>query len=181
MAVSKHEIKAIAMPHLVFGGRDRGGSSAMAKTVGLTCGVATEVLLTQGLVSRGVFAPVVAELYDPVLNKLSEHGLNFALTLPKNVWIKTCLCHYKPHASRSLRSWPTVQIHRRHPQRTRTSWCWRESRGDWYFTIFEKNSMLGKIQCIQDFKNNAVVIFHQGWQRSSLVNCECVSDIWNRD
>ncbi len=35
-------------------------------------------ILTQGLVSRVVLAPVVAESYDPVLNKLSDHGLNIA-------------------------------------------------------------------------------------------------------
>jgi alpha-aminoadipic semialdehyde synthase len=62
---------------LVFGEQDSGGSSAMAKTVGMTCGIATEVVLTQNLASRGVMAPVVAELYDPILDRLSENGLTF--------------------------------------------------------------------------------------------------------
>ena len=63
---------------MVFGD-DR--DSAMAKTVGLTCAMATELVLEGGLAGRkechGVITPLAEEIYRPMLDRLEDQGLAF--------------------------------------------------------------------------------------------------------
>lgn len=49
--------------------------TAMAKTVGLPLGIAAKLLLEDKIKSRGVCIPVVKEIYEPVLQELSELGI----------------------------------------------------------------------------------------------------------
>ncbi|WP_161888818.1 saccharopine dehydrogenase C-terminal domain-containing protein [Pontibacter russatus] len=82
----------IVMQHLFeyeIGGEKREASStlvatgddevhtAMAKTVGLPVGILTKLLL-QGKIKRsGVLIPLYPELYEPVLEELKQHGIDF--------------------------------------------------------------------------------------------------------
>jgi saccharopine dehydrogenase-like NADP-dependent oxidoreductase len=62
---------------MVFGD-DR--DSAMAKTVGLTCGIAAELVLSQALNAphhKGTIAPLHKDIYGPMLQKLEGEGLGF--------------------------------------------------------------------------------------------------------
>ena len=67
---------------LVFGdARD----SAMAKTVGTTCGMATELVL-EGEVRekpefKGVLTPLSAAVYNPLLERLAQEGMSFDETV----------------------------------------------------------------------------------------------------
>jgi len=65
---------------MVFGdARD----SAMAKTVGLTCGIATELLLEKELEGHhredyhGIITPLAEAIYNPMLERLEDQGLVF--------------------------------------------------------------------------------------------------------
>lgn len=49
--------------------------TAMAKTVGLPLGIATTLLLTGRIKSRGVVIPIAAEFYNPILEELKLHGI----------------------------------------------------------------------------------------------------------
>lgn len=51
--------------------------SAMAKTVGLTTGIAASIVMDGNLTSRGVLTPVVPEIYLPGLERLEAEGLRF--------------------------------------------------------------------------------------------------------
>lgn len=50
-------------------------STAMAKTVGLPLGIAAKLLLQGKIKQRGVTIPVTKEIYEPVLEELSELGI----------------------------------------------------------------------------------------------------------
>jgi saccharopine dehydrogenase (NADP+, L-glutamate forming) len=50
-------------------------STAMAKTVGLPLGIAAKLLLQGKIEQRGVMIPVTREIYEPVLEELSELGI----------------------------------------------------------------------------------------------------------
>lgn len=54
-----------------------GGYSAMAKSVGLTCGIATQMLLdgVPALNKPGVFAPYSKDICDPLRVKLATEGI----------------------------------------------------------------------------------------------------------
>jgi saccharopine dehydrogenase-like NADP-dependent oxidoreductase len=54
------------------------GFTAMAKTVGLPLGIATKLLLTEQIKSRGVVVPVTAEFYTPILKELRETGIEMS-------------------------------------------------------------------------------------------------------
>jgi saccharopine dehydrogenase-like NADP-dependent oxidoreductase len=54
------------------------GFTAMAKTVGLPLGIATKLLLTDKIKSRGVVVPVTAEFYVPILSELREIGIEMS-------------------------------------------------------------------------------------------------------
>ncbi|WP_207435635.1 saccharopine dehydrogenase family protein [Sabulibacter ruber] len=51
--------------------------TAMAKTVGLPVGIATKLLLEGKLTSTGVVVPLQADLYEPILTELEQHGVTF--------------------------------------------------------------------------------------------------------
>ena len=49
----------------------------MAKTVGLPVAIATKLILTGQIQSKGVRIPISKDIYIPVLKELSENGINF--------------------------------------------------------------------------------------------------------
>lgn len=53
--------------------------TAMAKTVGLPLGIAAMMVLQGKIKLTGLHIPVIPEIYDPVLNALSEEGIAFQL------------------------------------------------------------------------------------------------------
>lgn len=55
--------------------------TAMAKTVGLPLGIATRLLLTDKINSRGVLIPVTAEFYEPILAELRQLGIEMSETV----------------------------------------------------------------------------------------------------
>jgi len=60
---------------LVFGEDSR--YTAMAKTVGLPVAIASKLILTGQIQSKGVRIPISKDIYIPVLKELSENGINF--------------------------------------------------------------------------------------------------------
>merc|ERR1712070_223442 len=50
------------------------GTSAMAETVGTPCALAAEMMLAGAFPSRGVIRPVTADIYNPLLAGLEQHG-----------------------------------------------------------------------------------------------------------
>ncbi len=54
--------------------------TAMAKTVGLPLGIAAKLILQGNIKSRGLHIPIVAEIYEPVLEELRTHGISFRET-----------------------------------------------------------------------------------------------------
>jgi saccharopine dehydrogenase-like NADP-dependent oxidoreductase len=60
---------------LVFGEDPR--YTAMAKTVGLPVAIAAKLILNGKIQSTGVRIPISKDIYIPVLNELSENGINF--------------------------------------------------------------------------------------------------------
>lgn len=51
--------------------------TAMAKTVGLPVAIAAKRLLNGDIVRKGIHAPVYPDLYNPILEELSEYGIHF--------------------------------------------------------------------------------------------------------
>ncbi|KAJ3278632.1 hypothetical protein HDU79_001392, partial [Rhizoclosmatium sp. JEL0117] len=51
------------------------GDSAMATTVGVPCGIATQLILDGILKRRGVIAPMDAEINNPILEALEKEGI----------------------------------------------------------------------------------------------------------
>lgn len=56
---------------------ERGGVTAMAKTVGLPAAIAVEMILSGQLPLTGSHIPIHPTIYEPVLRKLEEHGFRF--------------------------------------------------------------------------------------------------------
>lgn len=50
---------------------------ALAKAIGLTCGIAAKSLLLGSITVKGLHTPVIREIYDPILNELSDLGVAF--------------------------------------------------------------------------------------------------------
>jgi len=50
---------------------------ALAKAIGLTCGVAAKSFLLGSISVKGLHTPVIREIYDPILNELSDMGVAF--------------------------------------------------------------------------------------------------------
>lgn len=55
-----------------------GGDSAMSTTVGYTTAAAAELLLLGKLNRRGVLIPTTADIYNPILNRLSDFGVTWS-------------------------------------------------------------------------------------------------------
>ena len=51
--------------------------TAMAKTVGLPLGIAAKLILNGTIKTRGLRIPVIADIYEPVLEELEAHGVVF--------------------------------------------------------------------------------------------------------
>lgn len=64
--------------HMVAIGDEDG--TAMAKTVGLPIGIFARRVLKENLGLKGVLLPISAEVYQPVLDELEKHGVNFVET-----------------------------------------------------------------------------------------------------
>lgn len=47
----------------------------MAKTVGVPCGVATQMILDGKITRAGVIAPLDKELYEPLIAALKDRGI----------------------------------------------------------------------------------------------------------
>lgn len=47
-----------------------GGHSIMAQTVGITCGIATRMVLTGKIKHHGVLSPIYEDIYNPILKEL---------------------------------------------------------------------------------------------------------------
>jgi len=63
-----------------YGEQDRGGFSAMAKTVGLSIGHAAKLLLNGSIQQSGVIYPFSPDIYEPILRQLEMEGLTFKET-----------------------------------------------------------------------------------------------------
>ena len=51
--------------------------TAMAKTVGLPLGIAAKLILQEKIQLKGLYIPIVKEIYEPVLKELEENGIVF--------------------------------------------------------------------------------------------------------
>ena len=86
MIVMLHEIEytvkgkrnAIHSSLLVKG--DDSIHTAMAKTVGLPLGIAAKLILNGDIKMTGIHIPVKKEIYEPVLEELKKHGIEFVET-----------------------------------------------------------------------------------------------------
>lgn len=56
--------------------------TAMAKTVGLPLGIATQLILDNVIKEKGLLIPTKASIYEPVLNELKKHGISFEEFVP---------------------------------------------------------------------------------------------------
>ena len=52
-------------------------NTAMSKTVGLPMGISTKLILNKKINLTGVWIPTVKEIYNPVLEELEKHGIQF--------------------------------------------------------------------------------------------------------
>jgi len=60
---------------LITGENDQ--HTAMAKTVGLPLGIAAKLILNGTIKEKGLLIPVTPEIYEPVLQELTQHGISF--------------------------------------------------------------------------------------------------------
>ena len=70
-----HTVERHDMTFSVYG--ERNGSSAISRTVGCTVAMATELLLSGTVTSRGVSGPVKADIYHPMMEALMDEGFSF--------------------------------------------------------------------------------------------------------
>ncbi|KAJ1735545.1 saccharopine dehydrogenase (NADP+, L-glutamate-forming) [Coemansia biformis] len=59
---------------LMYGEPD--GFQAMATTVGVPCGIATQLILDGKITATGVIAPMTPEIYQPIMDLLPSEGIN---------------------------------------------------------------------------------------------------------
>ncbi|MEO8503899.1 MAG: saccharopine dehydrogenase C-terminal domain-containing protein [Acidobacteriota bacterium] len=67
---SGEEVRASLVAH-----GDPWGDTAMARTVSLTAGIATRLILHRGFQAVGVQIPTLREIYEPVLEELADRGI----------------------------------------------------------------------------------------------------------
>lgn len=86
MIIMKHEVEyeidskpGKCSSTLIVKGTDN-VHTAMAKTVGLPIGIATTLILENKIPVTGLHIPVIPEIYEPVLARLSEQGIRFEET-----------------------------------------------------------------------------------------------------
>jgi saccharopine dehydrogenase (NADP+, L-glutamate forming) len=51
------------------------GYSAMARLVGIPCGVAVKLVLDGTISEKGILAPMSAEINDPLIKELKKYGI----------------------------------------------------------------------------------------------------------
>ena len=51
------------------------GATAMARTVGIPCGIAVQLILDGKLATKGVLAPLAPEIYEPIIEALEKEGI----------------------------------------------------------------------------------------------------------
>lgn len=51
--------------------------SALAKAIGFTCGAAAKAVLLGSISAKGLHIPITKDIYDPILNELSDLGVAF--------------------------------------------------------------------------------------------------------
>ncbi|PVU97631.1 hypothetical protein BB561_000439 [Smittium simulii] len=51
------------------------GESAMARTVGIPCGIATQLILDGAIQDTGVLAPMTKSIYEPIMNELLKDDI----------------------------------------------------------------------------------------------------------
>ncbi len=73
---TKNEVKYLKRSSLVLTGMDA-QHTAMAKTVGLPLGIAAKLVLNGTIQSKGLCIPVIANIYEPVLDALTSEGIVF--------------------------------------------------------------------------------------------------------
>jgi saccharopine dehydrogenase-like NADP-dependent oxidoreductase len=73
--IENNKVKQI-QSHLVVEGKDQ-LHTAMSKTVGLPLGVTAKLLMENKIKVTGVHVPTIKKIYEPVLDELSRHGLQF--------------------------------------------------------------------------------------------------------
>lgn len=56
---------------------DPEGESAMSKTVGFPLALAAQLILNKTIKTPGVLAPILPEIYNPVLSQLRDMGISF--------------------------------------------------------------------------------------------------------
>jgi len=61
------------------------GNTAMAKTVGLPIGIAVKLRLTGKVGLKGVYIPIIPEVYLPVLGELEKEGIKFNEAEQENI------------------------------------------------------------------------------------------------
>lgn len=52
-----------------------GGKTFMSQSVGITCGIATRMVLEGKIKDRGVLSPITRDIYNPILNELEKKGI----------------------------------------------------------------------------------------------------------
>ncbi len=67
---SREELRSLLVEH-----GDSWGDTAMAKTVSLSAGIATRLIVERGFQAVGVQIPTLREIYEPVLEELAERGI----------------------------------------------------------------------------------------------------------
>jgi len=84
LVVLQHEIgyelegeQHLAQSSLVVKGENN-LNTAMAKTTGLPLGIAAKQILQGNIRETGLHIPVMASVYEPVLQELSKHGISFS-------------------------------------------------------------------------------------------------------
>lgn len=83
MVIMQHEIefdklgkKYKSISTLLLTGQDD-VHTAMAKTVGLPLGIAAKLILNGTIQAKGLHIPIAKEIYEPVLQELNLHGIEF--------------------------------------------------------------------------------------------------------
>lgn len=69
---------------LAFGTPGRHGETAMAATVGYTTAAAAELILNGQFVRPGVSIPITPDLYNPILKRIQEFGINWTEDITTN-------------------------------------------------------------------------------------------------
>jgi hypothetical protein len=52
-----------------------GGDTSMARTVSLPVAIATRMILEEEITERGIVAPVMPSVYNPILDELESLGI----------------------------------------------------------------------------------------------------------